>query len=636
MSHIVIGMAGHIDHGKTALIRALTGIETDRLPQEKERGITIDIGFAYWKDNVTIIDVPGHEKFIRNMVAGVSTVHTFLLVIAADDGIMPQTREHLEILRFFGVTNGIVALNKADLVDEEWLELMQTEVETFLEEEGFGRTPVFPVSAETGEGIDALRTALEAHLKTLSVRHQNRPFRLTIDRSFFIKGFGNVVTGTVLSGTLTVNDQLDILPDGIRQRVRGLEVHQKAVHQAVEGQRTAVNLTATNRFSLKRGQVLTAPESLVVSRELFVVLHTTALFQFKIKRFSQVRVHLGTSELKATLNWFEEEPVLQPRRTYHMHLKIKEDAVAAPGDAVLLRSFSPAATLGGGTVLQLNPPHLKHNRDDWQNYFNILETGSLPDRLLLHFKYGGFRSFSVQQLGACFFESADSVQTALNKLKKQKLLSELSVEAQPFYVLNEQVDALIARMIQTIEAQLSGEMSPGLKLKEIEALMISYRPEARFFQLALQRAVNRKQLHFDGLYYQINGREAGNSVDKLKQRVCAAFKEKGFSPPDLAKLSLELNLPKSQLSKIIQLLLSEGTLRSVAGQFYLHHDVWNAWLQFLKNYFSKKPRLGVADIRDFTGSSRKYLIPLLEFSDQQELTLRQGDERTAGPKLQEV
>ena len=634
MSHIVIGMAGHIDHGKTALIRALTGIETDQLPQEKERGITIDLGFAYWKDNVTIIDVPGHEKFIHNMVAGVSTVNTFLLVIAADDGVMPQTREHLEILRFFGVKNGLVALNKIDLVDEEWLELVQLEVHDFLADSGYPGLPVFPVSAEKGQGIEKLREALEANINQIKQIRPDRPFRLCVDRSFFMKGYGNVVTGTVLSDRLNVNEQLVALPENLPLRVRGLQVHQHGVDSAFSGQRVAINITGNSKAILKRGQVIVKPDSLISCKELFAEIQTTSLFNSRIKRLAEVRVHLGTSERKARLNWFEAENALQAQKIYHVHLKFKEAAVVAPGDVILLRSFSPAVTIGGGSVLEIEPPHLRRKAEHWQTYFNTLKSASPGDRILFIFRNGGYRTFSVAQISALLFEHKKNLVSYMEQFKKKKILTDIPGDAETYFLLTEQADKFITGLLDRFKSRQAKEKEIGLNVREMKELAAPFAPDERFFQFSLKRAVNKKHFFYDGRHYSgsIN-KDVVFEKDNLRQKILQAYQNGEFVPPDSAALAKDLGLSASQMAKISQQLLSERLLLSISGNYYLHHLVFESLVKYLKGYFKKKPSVEISEIRNFTRSSRKFLIPLMEFLDQEGLTVRDGDIRRPGRNL---
>ncbi len=633
--HTIIGMAGHIDHGKTALIRALTGIETDQLPQEKERGITIDLGFAYWKDTITIIDVPGHDKFIRNMAAGVNMVDLFILVIAADDGIMPQTREHLEILKFFNVRHGIVVLNKIDLVEKEWLELVQDEVRLFMQDSGFEHIPLHSVSSVSGAGIDDLRQTILGIVETLPDKKSSRPFRLNIDRSFSAKGFGAVVTGTVLSSELTRDSRLQVLPEKYETKVRGLEVSQNETTQIATGQRAAINLSGLNKQQLRRGQVLVKPGTLNPCSELFAVVKTTALFKFKIKRLAEVRVHLGTAEIKGKINWFEEDSWLEGEKEYHIHLKLAEPCAAAPGDALLLRSYSPAVTTAGGSVLQINPPKLKRKQDDWKPYFQILKDGDLSDKIKLVFQYSGNCLLSANEIAALFFEEPEKINKILQKLAKQKILSSTDIDGNISYLLVKNTEILVEKAVQKIERETQDKALKGYNFKEMQNLLARETSSEQFLKYVLRKAVNSGKIFYDGLVYTPASSRHQQKMMELKERVKKIYQEQRFAPADMAELAGELQITKNELNGIVQELMRTQNLISIGGAYYLHSSVFSEFVEFLKMQFKKQNELDIAEVRRFTGSTRKYIIPLLEFTDREGYTARDGDLRFKGNKLQE-
>ena len=377
--HTIIGTAGHIDHGKTAVIRALTGIDADRLKEEKERGITIDIGFAYWKNDVTILDVPGHEKFIRNMVAGVSTIDLFLLVIAADDGIMPQTVEHLDILNFFNIRDGIVILNKIDLVDEEWLSLVEEDIHALLKKYDLDTISIVNVSALTNKNIDTLRELIERKIEEQTEIISTQPFRLFVDRSFTIKGFGTVVTGTMLSGILKKSEDIKVLPQGITKRVRGLQVHGKETDMVKTGDRAAINLQGISKVQISRGDALVKDNTLPGSSEFIGSLRTVSNIQPRINNRSKVRVYVGTAERIGQLIWFENNKYLEKGSDYHVRVKLDTPLAIARNDAFLIRLHSPLVTLAGGRVVEINPPKIQHKSTEWKRYFEIMASSEYED-----------------------------------------------------------------------------------------------------------------------------------------------------------------------------------------------------------------------------------------------------------------
>ena len=361
MAHTVIGTAGHIDHGKTQLVKALTGIDTDRAPEEKARGITIDLGFAFMGDDIAIIDVPGHERFVKTMVAGVSAIDVALLVIAADDGIMPQSREHLDILNLLGVNRGVIALNKVDLVEEEWLELVEDELGEFTRGTFLEQAPVVRVSAQTGEGVDALRARLLAHASDTHIRRADAPFRLSLDRAFSVKGFGLVGTGTVVAGAVQEGALVDILPSGHSARVRTIQRHGQKVRHAAAGDRAAINLVGIDLDQVERGDVLATAGLFEQTSMIDVRLELLASSPAPLAQRTRVRLHVGTAEVLARVILLDCDQ-LAPGERGLAQLRLEKPLCVAWGDRFVLRRYSPALSIGGGTVLDPHPH--KHRRAD--------------------------------------------------------------------------------------------------------------------------------------------------------------------------------------------------------------------------------------------------------------------------------
>jgi len=631
--HTIIGMAGHIDHGKTAVIKALTGIQTDNLKEEQIRGITIDIGFAYWKNDVTIIDVPGHERFIKNMVAGVSTIDLFIMVISADDGIMPQTIEHLEILKFFDVSRGIVALNKVDLVEQEWLDLMTEEIESFLEKYGFPNIPVIPVSAVSKKGIDELNSAIINSMSELSFTTIERPFRLNIDRSFSAKGFGNVVTGTILSSEIAVGDRLQLLPSGEEVRIRGLQVHQSDANKVHVGQRVALNLGGADPENLYRGAVLIEPDSLKLCKEIIAEVKPVSDLEFRVRRYMNIRVHIGTDEIKGSVNWFGEKEFNTGDLKYII-LKLDRPAVAAPGDAVLLRSLSPVKTLAGGRVLQINPPKLKWSKNAWQKYVQGLGGNELYNIILTILRYHGYQTITLASLKGNLFWNIRIIEDALNRLIKSKKVLFFDYKNENHYILMEMLDTGINMLIDYIEEELrKNSFSKGLNQKEIVNLIKKLQFSKAFLYRALKLAVNRDLLFFDGESYSTKSLKDSKVVKVDQDRIVHYYLEARFSILSLEQLSNHLNIDYKVLRNLTQILAKSGELESIHGQFYVHKQHFDALIHFLKEYFSKNKELTIGEVRDFTGSSRKYIVPLMEYLDDKNFTNRSGDTRIRGAKL---
>ncbi|MGH7377367.1 MAG: selenocysteine-specific translation elongation factor, partial [Candidatus Methylomirabilales bacterium] len=367
MKHIIVGTAGHIDHGKTSLVKALTGIDTDRLKEEKERGISIELGFAHLTLpgglRLGIVDVPGHERFVKTMLAGVGGIDLVILVIAADEGIMPQTREHLHICRLLHIPRGLVALTKRDLVDPDWLEMVAEETRTFLKGTFLEGAPILPVSATTGAGLEELKTALAALAAEAEPKRVDGIFRLPIDRVFTMKGFGTVVTGTLLAGSLKVADEVVVLPEGARSRVRRLQVHGEAVEQAFAGQRTAVNLPGIEVSGIARGSLLCLPGTFRPASAMDATLTLLADAPRALKNRGRVRFHLGTSEVLARVVFLDREE-LEPGQSAYVHLRLESRGAALPQDRFVIRSYSPAVTIGGGIILDPAPPERRRKRHE--------------------------------------------------------------------------------------------------------------------------------------------------------------------------------------------------------------------------------------------------------------------------------
>lgn len=635
--HTIIGMAGHIDHGKTALIQALTGIETDTLKEEKLRGITIDIGFAYWQDHITIIDVPGHERFVKNMVAGVSTVDLFLLVIAADDGIMPQTVEHLEILKFFGVQNGIVAVNKSDLVEPDWLDLVIEETDAFMEKHDFRNIPVIPVSSVTGSGVDALRQVILERTGMARHNREERPFRLNIDRSFSSKGFGTIVTGTVLSAGIRSGDPLQLLPANKKTKVRGLQVHQHEAQEVYPGQRTAINLSGIDVEKLKRGHVLVEPGSLNTTKELLAEIKPVLDLKFRVRRYISVRLHIGTDEVRAKMNWFEEDAFQAGQERYHVRLKLERHTVAAPGDAILIRSLSPVTTLAGGRVLQINPPRLARTNDAWTDYFHALKDSDYATRLQAILEKSGFRSFTVEAFRRDLFLNWSDIEKAVQQLQKVKIISAFTYKGESHFVLNGKLEEALIRIEKAVADALKKEAyRPGFNTGEMKSLLIRENFSDPFLNRALQFAVNKKILQFDGERYSTEAMQRSRKRADLEKKIREHFLTARFSVADMNQLAQMMDTELPVIKRLTSDMAKEGDLISIRGKFYLHKEVFTELLGFLQDLFARQEELTIADVKNFTGSTRKWIVPLMEFLDGRNYTERDGDIRRKGSGLNVV
>ena len=633
--HTIIGMAGHIDHGKTALIKALTGIQTDQHKEEQERGITIDIGFAYWKDNITIIDVPGHEKFVKNMVAGVNTVDLFLLVIAADDGIMPQTVEHLEILKFFGVKDGIVVLNKTDLVDQDWLMLVEDEIEQFLSKHGYNDIPIIPVSAVKNTSIETLRETITEKIDNLQRTFNDRPFRLNVDRSFSAKGFGSVVTGTILSSEIHTGDILSVLPSLKMTKIRGLQVNQRETDTGFCGQRCAINLSGIGKEELPRGTVLVKEKTLFPTNTILAKIKTTDHIKIKLKRYSQIRFHIGRQEIHGKLYWFDKSQQLMEDGNYHVYISSAEPFITAPGDPILIRTTSPVDTIAGGKVVMIDAPGVKRIMRSWQEIFKIWASDDLIMKIKSLFDLSGYNTITMQQIATQLFENDKVCSDALNTLLKQKFLVDFDFKNERHFISNSKMDQAIEDIVESLESEITkNQLSAGYNLQHIKNMLKKFHISEPFLERTLQKAVASGKLVLSGTEYSTENQAKNDKRSQASQEILDIYKKQAFNVPDLTNLINSTGLDLKTVKNITLALAKEGQLISISGQFYLHHNVFQNLIDFLKTHFKKHKTIDVGGLREFTKVSRKFLIPLLEYLDNNDWTIREGDVRKPGLKLE--
>jgi selenocysteine-specific elongation factor len=634
--HTIVGTAGHIDHGKTAVIKALTGINADRLKEEKERGITIDIGFAYWKDSVTILDVPGHERFIRNMVAGVSTIDFFMLVIAADDGIMPQTIEHLDILNFFNIRDGIIVINKIDLVDDEWLSLVEEDVFNLLRKYKLDNLQIIKVSAITKENIDNLRLSIEKKISEQTEAESTQPFRLLVDRSFVIKGFGTVVTGTVLSGVLNKGETIDILPYHLQKKVRGLQAHGKESKSVSAGDRAAVNLQAISKVEITRGDVLTKINTLSHCNEFIGKLHTVSMIPVKINNRSKVRVYVGTAERFGQLIWYENVKFLKEESEYHVRVKLDMPLAAARNDAFLIRLHSPLITLAGGRVFEVNPPKIQHKEEDWKSYFDIMASNNYEQILYTIIAMRKLEAVSILLLQQKLFESELIISTAIENLIKQKKIRAVNLKGINHYVSSSSFD----KLVNTIEEYLydfhkNNPLLPGLNHQQlVDGAGYSW-VQTEIFDAALNKLLNSNTIKIEQNHYSISGFSIRVSKDMniVQSEILRLIKGTRFSPLTPEEISEKTELPLSEVRSILNILVKNKRLMAISREIFIEYTIWEEMLVFLRNFFQNQNEMPVAALKKFINTTRKYAIPIFEYLDSQGYTVRKGDVRKRGHNL---
>jgi selenocysteine-specific elongation factor len=629
LKSIIVGTAGHIDHGKSALVEALTGTHPDRLAEEKRRGITIDLGFAFLEENGVrfgLVDVPGHERFVSNMLAGAAGIDLMLLVIAADESIKPQTREHFDICRLLGVTRGVVALTKSDLVDVDMLGLVRLEVEEYLLGSFLERAPIVPVSAKTGAGLTELKKALHDVAMEIPGKDTARYFRLPIDRAFAMKGFGTVVTGTLISGSLGAEDEVELFPRGMRLRVRGVQSGGKSIERAFAGQRTAVNLSGIDYADVKRGMSLATPERFRATRRVDVRL-TLLPSARKLKHRARVHFHAGTAETIAEVLFYGES-VLAPGQTALAHLRLQDTVLLQSGDRFIVRQFSPVITIGGGAVLDplARRPTL---RDRGRAAFLETLEGGKREEILAAMTERALLGLALEEIVARTGWFPQEIRETALKLAASGRIKIVSGE--PLVLLGRKAFDEVRRKISERVERFHKEnpLSPGIAREDLRA-NLGRRAKAETFRAALEELAGEKKLDVQGELV----KRAGSQIElqpeeaRAKGEMEKAFSDAGLTVPSFKEVLAKLSVEAKRAEKLLQILLREKSLVRVSPELIFHANALAQLKQQLLTYKKAKgERISVPVFKDLTGITRKYAIPLLEYLDRERVTRRAGDER---------
>jgi len=635
MKHVIIGTAGHIDHGKSALVRALTGIDPDRLEEEKRRGITIDLGFAHLDlgDDLRLgfVDVPGHERFVKNMLAGASGIDLVLLVVAADESIKPQTREHFDICKLLGVHHGLVAITKSDLVDREILDLVRLEVQEHVSGSFLEAAPVVAVSSRTGEGLETLKTELRRLSLLLAAKPTDLPFRLPIDRVFTMKGFGVVVTGTLVAGRIEKEAEVEVYPVGRRVRVRGVEVHNQPADAAVAGQRTALNLAGMEAAELARGMVL-APAGLFDATDRIDTVLQLIPSARPLKHRARVHFHCGASESVAEVALLDGKE-LRPGERAYAQLRIAEKGLLLPGDRFIIRQFSPVTTMGGGLVLDGQP--LRHRLADpaVSTFLAALEHGGPETRLQILIEQAG-------EAAPAALASRTGWQTAEVHRVAQLLETRKSVlilgQPPAALVSAAHFQALGQRVVAALEAfHKASPLIAGLAKEDLRGrLAPSDRGRVRLpspvlFNAVLQKLIAEGRLEVQGETVRLRGRAVLLSEEEqsAKEEICQAFARAGLAVPAAKEVLQALRIDRARAEKILHILLREKTLLKLSDELIFHRAALEQLREAVLRRKTKSTRLDVAAFKEATGLTRKYAIPLLEYLDRERVTRREGDAR---------
>ncbi|HYI92640.1 MAG TPA: selenocysteine-specific translation elongation factor [Bryobacteraceae bacterium] len=614
MRQIIAGTAGHIDHGKTALVRALTGIDTDRLDEEKRRGISIDIGFAHLDLSdlrVALIDVPGHEKFIKNMLAGVTGIDFVLFTVAANESIKPQTREHFDICRLLGIQSGIVALTKCDLVDEDTLGVARLEIEDFVKNSFLQNAPIIPVSSVTGAGLDTLRAAMTRIARARASRDATQFFRMPVDRSFLMPGFGSIVTGTVLSGAVRLEDELELYPSGESVRVRGIQVQTEEVETAVAGQRAALNITGAAAEKLTRGSTLGSKRIFAATTMIDGLLDLLPSAK-PLKNGSPVHFHAGTAEAPGEVRTLENIPVVEPGAKAMVRIVLKKPMLLLPSDRFIIRMFSPVVTIGGGEVLDCDPPR-RLSRAKLLARAHKIASSSLSERL----------SFLVS-------EAPEGIPIShlagRSGLRPEKILASLPPETHRFdgWLMHDTIaKARLSRWKDHLAAfHKAKPLLRGIGKEELRRDLA--KAPMRTFEALL--ALD-KQFVLEGEFVRLASHKLAMQDEEREAslRIEAAFEKAGLQAPVLSEVLAACGVDQTRARTLLQMLLRSGSLVRFSEDLILHNTAARSLKQTLAT--RKGQRFSVGDFKDWTGVSRKYAIPLLEWLDRERITRRDGDAR---------
>jgi len=649
MKSVIVGTAGHIDHGKTALVKALTGIDADRLEEEKRRGITIDIGFAHLelpapngdKLRLGFVDVPGHERFVRNMLAGVGGIDLVLLVIAADEGVKPQTREHFDICRLLNVSRGITVLTKSDAVDGETVDVVRLEVEEFLRGSFLDPThsPIVAVSSLTGAGLDGLKQALAQVAAEVPAKDSTALARLPIDRVFTMKGFGTVVTGTLVAGTIRKEEELEVFPTGKRVRVRGVQVHGEASDQAIAGQRTALNLAGAAVEDLARGMTLSPPDTLRSSQRMDVSLSLLPSAK-PLKDRARVHLHAYTFETVAEVALYETKTV-KPGANAYAQLRLSEPTLLLPSDRFIVRQFSPVITIGGGIVLDAAPVvgskeykklETSGSAHLWPAMFGIFASGRMGAILTTRVTRRAANGLSIGEAIA---------ETGLQRTEIGGFVSALVSEGilvqfrDRLFAEDEFELARLGLSNRVSDFHVSDPLKPGMAKGELQSEMQhTFEMAPELFEAALAHMVTDKKLELVGDLVRLPGRGVVMKDEEAESKkiIEQAFSSAGLKVPALSAVLAGLKVDKARAQKIVTLLLRDKVLLKISEDLVFHQSALSSLRAQLAAYKAKSvpgsvARIDVAKFKEMTGVSRKYAIPLLEYLDRERVTRRVGDER---------
>ncbi|MHB1342298.1 MAG: selenocysteine-specific translation elongation factor [Coriobacteriia bacterium] len=629
---LVLGTAGHIDHGKSSLVRALTGTDPDRLPEEKERGVTIELGFARLElpsgRSMGVVDVPGHEKFVRQMVAGATGIDVVMLVVAADDGVMPQTREHLAILDLLGIPKGVVALTKADLADEDWIELVTEDIRQLLVGTSIEGASIVAVSSKTGAGLPELLAAIDEVATEAEARQSKLPMRLPVDRVFTIAGAGTVVTGTLWSGSAAKDDAVEVYPGGKRGRIRSVQMHSAQVNRANAGNRVALNIAGLERDEIDRGDIIAEPGSLTVTDRIDAYVTYLASEEKPFESGARVHVHHGTREVLGRLLLMDAD-ILRPGERGYAQLRLEEPLAPRYDDRFIIRSYSPMWTIGGGVVLDVLPPRRTRLKPHERELLDALVAHDLSGAALGLLASRALPMTSAQVAAALGVTRA-GVADDLNKA----LLERLKVGTETYFVTQDAQDGLLAALERELvafhDANPKATGAAALALRD----KVDRRLDPKVFDALLYLAVERGAAVIVGgeVRHPKAASTALASEDSARVALVPLLAEQGLAPGTVAELAAAVGADAGVVRKVLTKLVAEGTVVRLGPDLHFDAAAVAVARQKIVAYLREHGTILAKDARDITGSSRKYIVPLLEYFDSQGVTKRDGDERTIGKR----
>lgn len=633
MNQIILGTAGHIDHGKTSLIRALTGIETDRLKEEKQRGITIELGFASIKlpggELVGVVDVPGHEKFIKNMVAGASGIDLVAMVIAADEGVMPQTREHMDICTLMGIEHGFITLTKIDIVDEELLELALEDIKDFTRGTFLEDAPIVPVSSTTGEGLDLFRKTLDTMYHKIPQRPFSPIFRLPVDRVFSMKGFGTVITGTLASGKANLGENIMIFPTGITSKIRGIQVHNNGVDEVAAGTRTAINFQGLDKESVNRGDVLSTPNALRPSHMVDAEFHYLSKNAKPAKPRTRIRFHSGTSEIIGNLVLLDREELL-PGDKACVQIRLESPVCCIKNDRFVIRSYSPIKTIGGGQIL--NPVPKKHKLFNKKiiEGLNSLISCDFEETISFFVNQGEYSGVSFADLRVMTNIPDKKLDVSLQKMLAARKIIQTDKEKR-LYVHSSLFESLTKDILLRLkEYHGANPLKEGMSRQELKSKFRALREnDSKLFSIVLTKIARDKKIVQEQNIVRLSTHEIALQVDQqnLKEKISTIYKKSGLTPPFFRVICTDLNVDQKNAMEVLHMLIDEKIIVKTKDDLYFDAFVINELKKELVAFLNKSKEITTPKFKEMTNISRKFVIPLIEYFDSINLTIRVGDTR---------